>query len=204
MPTIVGIAGVAGAGKSSVVRELVRAMPDSDAIHIDDYQRITREPLGRLRGWVDAGADFDEFEIPVLGDHLDRLKRGEPITDPIRLRTVEPREFVFFETHFGRAHQDTGRYIDLLVWLDVDLDIALARNVSSLIRPMLPGGGVRPDSDRLLALNAYLERYVASVRPLLDLQLARVRAGADLCVPGDGTPEAIARVIATHLEELGV
>lgn len=204
MPTVVAIAGVAGAGKSSVVRELVRMLPEADAIHVDDYQRITREPLGKLEAWVDGGADFDEFEIPVLGEHLARLKRGEPVTDPIRMRALEPGRFVIFETHFGRAHRDTGQHIDVLVWLDVALDIALARNLRSLIQPMLPGGGLKPDPDRLLALNAFLERYVSSVRPLLELQLTRVREGADLCVPSGETPEVTARAIVGHLEGLGL
>jgi uridine kinase len=204
MPKVVAIAGVAGAGKSSVVRELVRMLPEAAAIHVDDYQRITREPLGRLQAWVEGGADFDEFEIPVLGEHLARLRQGEPVTDPIRMRTIEPGQFVVFETHFGRAHRDTGQHIDVLVWLDVDLDIALARNLRSLIQPMLPGGGLRPDPDRLMALNAYLERYVSSVRPLLDLQLSRVKQGADLCVPGGETPEVTAQAIVSRFADFGL
>jgi uridine kinase len=204
MPTVVAIAGVAGAGKSSVVSELVKMLPDADAIHIDDYQRITREPLGKLQSWVDSGADFDEFEIPVLGEHLARLRNGEPVTDPIRMRTVEPGRFVVFETHFGRAHRDTGQHIDVLVWLEVDLDIALARNLRSLIQPMLPGGGLKPDAERLLALNAYLERYVGSVRPLLELQLARVREEADFCVPGGLTPRLTAEAIVDFLGGAGL
>ncbi len=199
MPTVVGVAGIAGAGKSSVVRELVRQLPQACAIHVDDYQRITREPLGRLQAWVDRGADFDALEIPVLGEHLSRLRGGESIIDPVRMRTVEPGRFVVFETHFGRAHRDTGQYIDVLAWIDVDFDVALARNVAGLIRPMLPGGGLQPDAERLLALNAYLERYLGSVRPLLELQVERVRRAADVCVPGNQDPAESARSIAAHL-----
>jgi len=202
MPTVVAIAGVAGAGKSSVVRELVGILPGAQAIHVDDYQRVTREPLDRLAAWLQDGADFDRFQIPLLGDHLSRLKRGEVIMDPIRMREISAERYVVFETHFGRAHQDTGRHIDVLVWVDTPLDIALARNVRSLLKPLLPGGGLVPDATRLLSLDGHLERYLASVRPLIELQVSRVRAGADLCVAGSGSPLQTARTIAARLGDL--
>ena len=184
MPYVVGIAGAAGAGKSTLVRELLDVLSDSSAIHVDDYQRITREPVERLSHWLAQGADFDALEIPVLGDHLTRLKRGESVTEPVRLTRIEARKYILFETHFGRAHQDTGIHIDLLVWLDTPFDVALARNVRGLLAPMLPGGGIVPSAERIAALSKYLAKYVDGVRPLLEAQIIKVSGDADVRVDG--------------------
>jgi uridine kinase len=184
MSYIVAIAGAAGAGKTTLVNELLAVLPESSAIHIDDYQRITNEPVQRLSHWLEDGADFDELDIPVLGGHLARLKRGESVTEPIRMREIEARKYVLFETHFGRAHRDTGAHIDMLVWLDTPYDVSLVRNVRGLLAPMLPGGGVVPSAERIAALSGYLAKYLDAVRPLLDLQVEQVRAEADVHLDG--------------------
>ena len=184
MHYVVAIAGAAGAGKSTLLREVLKILPDSSAIHVDDYQRITQEPVQQLSHWLQSGADFDALEIPVLGDHLARLKRGEPVVEPIRMTPIEARKYILFETHFGRAHQDTGAHIDYLVWLDTPREVALARNVRGLLAPMLPGGGVAPSAERLASLSGYLAKYVDNVRPLLNTQVDQVSAGADVQLDG--------------------
>jgi uridine kinase len=184
MSYIVAVAGAAGAGKTSLVRELLSVVADSSAIYIDDYQRITNEPVQQLSRWLENGADFDALDIPVLGEHLARLKRGESVTEPVRLTPIAARKFVFFETHFGRAHRDTGAHIDLLVWLDTPNEVSLARNIRGLLAPMLPGGGVTPSAERLAALSGYLLKYIDDVRPLLTLQAEKVSADADVRLDG--------------------
>ena len=184
MSYIVAVAGAAGAGKSSLVRELLAVVPDSSAIYIDDYQRITNEPVHQLSRWLREGADFDALDIPVLGEHLARLKSGETVTEPVRLTSIPARKVVFFETHFGRAHRATGAHIDLLVWLDTPNEVSLARNIRGLLAPLLPGGGVTPSAERIAALSGYLAKYLEDVRPLLKLQVDKVSADADVRIDG--------------------
>lgn len=184
MPYVVGIAGAAGAGKTTLLRELQKILPDASAIHVDDYQRITLEPVQRLSHWLKDGADFDALEIPVLGDHLVRLKRGESVVEPVRLTPIAARKYILFETHFGRAHRDTGAHIDLLVWLDTPPDVALARNIRGLLAPMLPGGGVTPSAERIASLSGYLAKYLDAVRPLVATQVEKVSADADVRLDG--------------------
>lgn len=184
MPYVVAIAGAAGAGKTTLLREVQKILPDSSAIHVDDYQRITAEPVQRLSHWLEQGADFDALEIPVLGDHLARLKRGEPVVEPVRMTPIEARKYILFETHFGRAHRDTGTHIDLLAWLDTPYDVALARNIRGLLAPMLPGGGVAPSAERIASLSGYLAKYLDAVRPLLEAQVEHVSADADVRLDG--------------------
>ena len=184
MPYVVGVAGAAGSGKSRLVREMLQVLPGSTAIFIDDYQRITREPVQNLAVWMEEGADFDQLKIPVLGEHLARLKQGKSVTEPVRLSAIEARKYILFETHFGRAHEDTGKHIDLLVWLDTPADVALARNIRGLLAPMLPGGGVAPSAERLAALSGYLGKYVDKIRSLQAVQVEHVSTDADVHLDG--------------------
>jgi uridine kinase len=183
---VVGVAGAAGAGKTSLVQGLVRAMDDAAAIHIDSYQRVTREPIRKIVQWLERGADFDEFSIPLLPEHLEKLKRGDAIIDPVSMLEIPPRKYILFETHFGRAHQATGRHIDLLLWLDTPLDVALARNLKDLIRPLLQSRRAELGGDKAARLHDYLESYLTDVRRLVLMQKSRVGADADVIVDGSG------------------
>jgi len=52
-------------------------------------------------------------------------------------REVGPRKYVLFETQFGRAHRETERHLDLLLWVDTPLDVALARSIRASIAGFL-------------------------------------------------------------------
>lgn len=200
---VVGIAGPAGGGKTSLVRGLVKEMEDATAIHIDSYQRITREPIRKIVQWMERGADFGEFAIPLLPDHLEKLRLGQPVVDPVSMVEIPARKYIIFETHFGRAHQATGRHIDFLVWLDTPLDVALARNLKGFISPLLRAREGEPGRDKLAWLNGYLENYLTDVRRLVLMQQSRVSADADLVVDGSGElaliVEKVRREILTRL-----
>jgi hypothetical protein len=177
---VVAVAGPIGSGKSSLARALAAQLGDACTLHMDDYERMTREPMERVQRWAERGADFDELAVPLLGEHLARLKAGEP------LRNIAPRKYIVFETQFGRAHTDTGRLIDFLIWLDVPPEVALARKLKAFAGEALRDERPR---DRLAWLEAYLGNYLGLVRRLLVLQTERVRPQADLLLDGSGALE---------------
>jgi uridine kinase len=201
MGYVIGICGPAGGGKSSLVRALQYEMPEASAVYIDDYQRITSQPMSKITQWRKRGADLNEFTVPLVADHLLRLKSGEPVVDPLTLREIKPAKHIFFETHFGRAHSETGQHIDYLVWIDVPADIALARNVRDLLQPMLPGGTLSPDQQRLGALDAYLVNYSKEIRQLRTLQAEQVSPGADNIVDGSQTSRQIASQLCAQIRK---
>jgi uridine kinase len=201
MRYVIGVAGAAGAGKTTLVQALVANMQDAAALHIDNYQQITRQPVDKLMQWMERGADFDEFSIPALPADLEKLKRGEPIRNSITGAEIASRKYIVFETHFGRAHRATGRYIDLLIWIDTPLDIALARNVRDFLRPALQTPPAQAPLERVAWVHNYIDNYLANVRQLVSMQHERVGADADIVLDGSANVADAAERIVRDIRE---
>lgn len=189
MNQVIAICGPPGCGKSTLAAHLAQKLPGSCRIDIDDYQSFTQQSLDSLEQWVKDGADYNQFVISNLGDDLQQLKQGQPIKDSAAGSPI------IFETHFGRGHNDSGRYIDTLVWIDIPLDIALARNLRSFCLDFANTNDASEHHQQLHWLSQYLEGYSASIRHTLTLQRQHIRPAADIFVDGTQTPEQLAEQI---------
>lgn len=181
MSFVVAVSGPTGGGKTALVQGLVAQLGDACAIHMDHYERMTREPVEAVARWAERGADFDELPVPGLAEHLRRTKEEAA------------SRYIVFETQFGRAHRETAPLIDLLLWIDVPLEVALARKVKGLCAEALRDGREQAARERLAWLEGYLGGYLGLVRRLLLVQAERVRPLADLVLDGGADPEAIVR-----------
>lgn len=193
--TVIGIAGPPGSGKSTLAEALAQRLGDAVVLAMDHYQSMTRMPIGEVERWSARGADLDELPVGSLADHLVALKGGFCVQDPATGATLEPRTYIVFDTHFGRAHRSTGAHIDLLVWLDTPHDVALARNLRGFLRPLLEPGPAAKTLDRLQWIYGYLDNYEMVVSALVHMQSARIRPGADLVIESHCTTlEAVERI----------
>lgn len=192
MSHVVAVAGPPGAGKTSLIQELAQSMGNACVIHMDSYETMTRKPIAEIAQWMQDGADIDAFAFPQLDQDLQRLRQGRTVIEPRTGREIAARKYILFETQFGKAHRATGQHIDLLIWLDTPLDVALARNVKKLTGSFLREQ--KPDKlgERLQWLDGYLDNYLRTVRTLMPMQKARVAAAADFVLDGAGSlPELI-------------
>lgn len=177
MSYLVAVSAPVGGGKSSLVRGLARAMEGGTAIHFDHYETLSERPLEEMKRWMRDGADVDELVIERLPEDLARLKNGSAVTDPTGAE-VPPGEYIFFETPFARRHRATGALIDLSIWIETPLDVALARNLREFTR--------RAEMRANLAewLGPYLDSYLDVVRDLLLMQQEAVGGAADIVLDG--------------------
>jgi len=183
---VVGVSGPTGAGKSALARALLAELGDAQPLYMDDYERMTREPLDKVARWAERGADFDELPLPGLAEDLRRLKQESPA------------RYVVFETQFGRAHRATGALIDFSIWIDVPLEVALARKVKDFTAAALAEAPARA-RERLQWLDGYVAGYLGLVRRLLVIQSEKVRPRADLVVDGGEDPASLARLAGAAL-----
>ncbi len=195
MNHVIAICGPPGCGKSTLASHLAQKLPNCRRIDIDDYQSFTQQSLSALDQWVIDGADYNQFSIAQLDDDLQRLKHGQTSKVPGTGATLSSGSPILFETHFGRAHHHSGQYIDTLIWIDIPLDMALARNLRSFCLNFMDAKDASEHHQQLHWLSQYLEGYSASIRKTLTLQRQHIRPGADIFVDGTQAPEQLAEQI---------
>jgi uridine kinase len=195
---VIAVAGPVGGGKSTLVRELALRLADSTQIHFDRYEKITEQPIEKIKSWMESGAQIDEMIIEGLPENLLALKEGRTAVDPLTGAAIPPGKYILFETQFGRRHAATGRLIDFLVWIDTPLDIALARKLREFSGAFCDSQERDGNGEFARWLQAYLINYLDVVGELLRMQHDTVRPDADLTL--DGTVEAAFLAIQVERE----
>jgi uridine kinase len=190
MNKVIAISGFPGSGKTSLMLELNKKI-DAVCIDYDDYQTITERPITEISKWMEEGANYDDFVAPTLVEDLRKLKQGQSITAPDGANIIEPTKCIFFETPLGREHQELGKNIDIAVWIDVPLDVALARNVQGFSRIFSGHHHPQELKDDLAWLDMYFGNYLEYVRPMLVSQQQRLQKSADIVIDGKPGLEAI-------------
>jgi uridine kinase len=187
-PFIVGISGVPGSGKTTLIRMLLRDYPAADAISYDRFDPGMTDR--QLQDWVQRGGDPNEMPLTELIGALARLARPDGPSRPL----------IFFETAFGRVHKASGAFIDLSVWIDTPLDLALSRANLVFIGNTARNPAPTAASDFISWLTRYMEVY-----PLLRrMYLATGERGsalADLVVDGSQPVEASVAFIRSAIVE---
>jgi phosphoribulokinase len=125
-PVMLGIVGDSGSGKTTVTRGLVRVLGEEQvsAICTDDYHRYDR----RQRAERDiTPLDPDCNHLDILAQHLEHLRRKEPVMKPVYQHTdgtfgpplyFEPGRFVVAEGLLGFYNRQLADNFDVRVYLD--------------------------------------------------------------------------------------
>ena len=114
-----------------------------------------------------------------------------------RTRTMMPSsKYTLFEMPLGRTHRDTADYIDMLIWIDIPLDIALARKMREFIGRVLSSKRTDAALEGLHWIHDYLESYLSVVREVLRIQQQKVMPDADLVINAeDGFDTTLAHTV---------
>jgi uridine kinase len=134
---IVAVAAPIGGGKTTLVQAMASALADAATLHFDSYEKATGRPARELLDWIREGADFDRFVEPELVVALEALRRGEAVVDPRSGVTIPPRKYIVFEMPLGREAAQVAPLIDLVLWVDIPPDVALARKVREFVETFL-------------------------------------------------------------------
>ena len=191
---IVGISAVGGGGKTAVSKRLTEVLGDSVRLHFDDYDDTNVHPKD-LQRWFADGADYDAYQTPVFTRHLQTLKAGQSICHPIGGTAAGPASYVVADAPLGRAHSDSGRFIDLMVFIDTALDVAMARRT---LRDIERAMNCTVD-EALQHMKGELSGYEAQARPIYEHFQERIRAGSDLIVDGTLSIDLIVERIRSEM-----
>ncbi len=183
---VIGISSVSGGGKTAVAMKLAELLQDAVILCFDNYDDTTVHPED-LHAWLTAGADYNVWKTPGLTRDLHSLITGNQITSPVDDSTIPAAKYIVFDAPLGRAHADTGRFIDFMVFIDTPLDIAMARR---LLRDITsPSGQCAEDSVK--SLKANLSSYLNGGR-LLYLELEnQIKSNCDIVLDGRLTVDGL-------------
>ncbi|HAU0262632.1 TPA: uridine kinase [Legionella pneumophila] len=187
-PHIIGISGKTGAGKSTLAKMLASDL-NATLISWDDFDEVSKEPEDYIE-WYGRGGNYSEFKREELKKVLAKLKEGEKVLHPVLHDELIPTKYIIFDAPLGTLHQQTGKYIDTCVHIEVPLDISLCRRV------------LRDFDDQLKTKEDVLEEidfYLKHSRPLFfDHDLKK---NATIVVDGLLTPEKELQIIKNYLKE---
>jgi uridine kinase len=193
---VIGISSVSGGGKTAVAKKLAERLQDAVTLCFDDYDATNIHPEN-LQTWLMEGSDFNAWKTPVLTDDVQSLKAGNPITSSVDGSKILPAKFIVFDAPLGRAHLDTGRFIDFMVFIDTPLDVAMARR---LLRD-ISGDTEQDPADIIQKLRANLSRYLNGARSLYLGFQDQVKKRCDLVLDGCLTVDELAAAIYRRIKQ---
>ena len=190
MPTIVGIAGGTASGKSTLARAVAEA---TGALHIlHDRYYFTLPEAFRERP---STYNFDHpvaLDTERLIENLASLRAGQSASLPVydfkthtrapELEEVAPHPIVLVEGILAFSEPRLCELMDLQLFVDAPADIRLMRRIR------------RDLQKRGRTIEAVLEQYERTVRPMHEAFVAPTQAGADLVLDGTEPPEELLRV----------
>jgi uridine kinase len=115
-PFIITIAAVSGGGKTTLTNALTERFSNSKALFFDDYNF---DGPSNLCDWTERGSDYNEWDLTPLANDLCSL-----INNP-----TESLSYIFLDYPFAYKHSKMNKFIDLTIFIDTPLDIAMARRI---------------------------------------------------------------------------
>ena len=191
---VIGIAGGAGSGKTTVVRKILQSIDPQDVAVLsqDAYYRDSSDvpPQERQRINVDHP---DSIEFELLARHVAALKRGEAVEEPTYSYTtyqrgketvhVEPRPVILVEGILVLQNEALRKLMDLKVYVETDDDDR------------------RDIVERGRTATMVLDRYETIVKPMHKQFIEPSRKYADLIIPNYGGLEVAINVLLTVIEK---
>lgn len=169
---VIGICGYSGGGKSAVANLLAEVLKDALVISYDDYHESNVEPPVEDWGKITT---FNDFKTPLINEHIELLLNGKSINYPLSNKEIIPKKIIILDNALGKRHVDHGQFLDIVIFIDTPLDVAMARR---LLRDFT--------QEKLNYSDAFqneLSSYLNGGREAY-LNMNKLKTGADLIVDG--------------------
>ena len=197
---IIGIAGGTGSGKTTVVRKLLERLPKGEVVVIpqDSYYKDSSHVPVEERQNINFDHP-DAFEWPLLAKHIEQLKRGQAVEQPIydyitssRLKEtvhVEPKEIIIVEGIMALRDYHLRQQMDLKIFVDADADDRLIRVAK------------RDIVERGRTIEAVMERYQRVLKPIHVQFIETCKRYADVIIPQGGHNNAAINMLVKFIKQ---
>lgn len=179
---LIGITGGSGSGKTTLAAALKDRFGPAELllISLDSYYRdrsdLSLEERRKLN--YDHPAAFDQ---PLLVEHLERLRQGESVAQPVYDYTqhlrggtleIDSAPVILVEGILTLALPQVRELFDLKIYVDTPADLRVLRRLK------------RDVEDRGRTVDSVIAQYLATVRPMHEAHIEPTKELADLIVPG--------------------
>lgn len=197
---IIGIAGGTGSVKTTVVRKIVNSLAPGEVVLLpqDSYYKDSSHVPAELRQQINFDHP-DAFDWPLLLQHIQMLKEGKSIEQPVyhyqtssRLAEtihVEPRPVIIIEGILALCDPDLRNMMDLKIFVDADPDERLIRVIQ------------RDVVERGRTAEAVMERYTRVLKPMHQQFIEPTKRYADLIIPEGGSNEIAIHILKMYIEK---
>ncbi len=197
---IIGIAGGTGSGKTTVVKKLIERLPKGEVVVIpqDSYYKDSSDVPVDQRQNINFDHP-DAFEWSLLAKHIEMLKEGKPIEQPIysyitctrekETIHIEPKEVVIVEGIMALREPKMRNQMDLKIFVDADAD-------DRLIRVMR-----RDVVERGRTAEAVIDRYQRVLKPMHEQFIEPCKRYADVIVPQGGHNNAAINMLSKFIKQ---
>jgi uridine kinase len=187
-PFVISVAAQSGGGKTTIVTALKERLDNSVVIYWDDYG--DEVDLDRdINDWAAEGLDYIEWNTQPVAIDIERLLN-------------EPHDYIILDYPFGYLNDCVGKYIDLTVFIDTPLDVALARRIirDYTSRSQESDFGLADVEELSFAgLDKELRWYLTRSRPTYAKMPEMHKPVSDLVVDGTKTQEEITDEIIQYI-----
>lgn len=180
---IIGISGISGSGKSRLTRAIKDAFGDSmEIIHQDNYYRDQSDISFEER----VKTNYDEpqsIEFDLMFKDVVNITKGNAIDIPIydfsqhtrseQTEKKQPKPFLLVEGTMIYAYPELKNHIDLKIYVDTPMDIAIVRRIT------------RDIEERSRRASEIQDQYFKTVRKGMYQYTISQKDQADLIISGE-------------------
>jgi uridine kinase len=197
---IIGIAGGTGCGKTTVVNQILNELPEGEVgiISQDSYYKNTSHLSYNERIKI----NFDHprsIDFDLLTDHLQELKKNNPIDQPVysfvkHNRTgdtilTHPRKVMIVEGILILTNPELRELFDIKIFVHADSDERLIRRLK------------RDIAERGRDLDEVLLRYQSTLKPMHQQFIEPMKEYADIIIPNNKYNTVAVDIVRTIINE---
>jgi uridine kinase len=198
---IIGISGASGSGKSLLAKTIVTELGSDQVVIIDEdsYYKHRDDLTFEQREKINYDHP-DAFDHSLLHEHLSSLQNGDSVEVPLydytqhlrsdKTRTIGQHTIIVLEGILLFDDPKLRELMDIRIFVDTPLDVCLIRRIQ------------RDVFERDRSLDAILEQYANTVRPMFLQFIEPSKRYADLIVPRGGANRIAIDCIKAKMREL--
>ena len=186
---LIGICGGTGSGKTTVAQKIIQSVGADKVVYLqqDSYYRNLGDMPVDLRHKVNFDHP-DAFDMALLVKHIETLRAGESIDQPIydysthtrsaEVIRIEPRPVIILEGILILVDSQLRGLMDLKIFVETDADIRFIRRLD------------RDVHERGRTVESVITQYTSTVRPMHFQFVEPSKRYADIIIPEGGFNEA--------------